>query len=122
MRLEPRKPLAARHRLASKPKVGFYVGFVSRSSRLRLPPESRPAGGSPQGSRRDQIACGATGEDPACLACGTVMMVAGHEVRKPSLISSLYDAKDAGGLKSLSARSEALQAAAGGFFFRRHTG
>ena len=53
-----------------------------------------------------------TGEDPACLDCGTLMMVAGHEVReaKPSLTSSLSDAKGAGGPKSLSAMSEALQA------------
>jgi tRNA(Ile2) C34 agmatinyltransferase TiaS len=30
-----------------------------------------------------------TGEDPACLDCGTIMMVAGHEVRetKPDFIT-----------------------------------
>jgi RNase P subunit RPR2 len=30
-----------------------------------------------------------TGEDPACLDCGTLMMVAGHEVRdtKPDFIT-----------------------------------
>jgi DNA-directed RNA polymerase subunit M/transcription elongation factor TFIIS len=30
-----------------------------------------------------------TGEDPACLDCGTLMMVAGHEIReaKPDFIT-----------------------------------
>jgi hypothetical protein len=30
-----------------------------------------------------------TGEDPACLGCGTIMIIAGHEVRefKPDFIT-----------------------------------
>ena len=59
-----------------------------------------------------------TGEDPACLDCGTLMMVAGHESGKPSLASSLSDANAAGGPKSISAMNEAqrLPVQAGGVF------
>jgi hypothetical protein len=51
-----------------------------------------------------------TGEDPACLDCGTLMMVAGHEVRDTKPDSSPSDASGAGAPKSMSAMNEAQRA------------
>jgi hypothetical protein len=47
-----------------------------------------------------------TGEDPACLGCGTIMMVAGKKSGRPSQTSSPSAATAVGGPKSTSAMNE----------------
>jgi hypothetical protein len=48
-----------------------------------------------------------TGEDPACMDCGTLMMVAGHEVRDTKPDFTTFRCKRAGAPKSMSAMNEA---------------